>query len=260
MADSPPLPLHVAASDASPEASPTSDISPVSDASTRDGRDERAMKRRYEDTKRRHRGLRDPIYFIDHQVRPTCLIFRVLGTSGSDYAITFYPASKGAAWQCTCPDFSRRRRPCKHIHFVWYRVLGATEDPFFDSVTAVQDCLLAHRIGHEHLVANAHLPRPNVDDDLADLFIEHETKILSDPIVAQRPYVGENCPICYEAFTSECQVYFCESKCGNSVHQSCFQACVNFGVKSQCPYCRHDMKPAGLQQPHKLQKRRRHRY
>jgi hypothetical protein len=64
--------------------------------------------------------------------------------------------------------------------------------------------------------------------------------------VVQRPYLGDECCICYDKFTAECSVFFCEATCGKTVHQACFQRLVDFKQAPLCPYCRADMRPDGL--------------
>lgn len=240
----------------------------------------RERKRRRDHTARQQRALRDPIYFIDCTTRQHSLQFRVLGTSQKSYTIDCFqsrrPPGGAVVWRCGCRDFAIRRRSCKHIQFIWYRVIGVepqsgTTEPFFDSVEAVRERLVAHHIDRQfHIdsmddhpmsfsVPETENPPPAGVSQVED---KNNGGTAGDKpsTVAQRPYIGQNCPICYETFTSECKVYFCLEKCGNSVHCECYQSFVRFAQKTQCPYCRQTMLPPGLDLEQKSRKKRRHRY
>lgn len=227
---------------------------------------------------RKRRSLHDPIYFIDHQVRANSVSFRVLGTSGSDYAVDYFLSQRllpqrsaqrsQPIWTCACRDFQIRRRPCKHIHFIWYRVLGidTNEDtgPFFDSASAVNDRLLSHHVAHQytlHALDNSSNSSSNsIPTDSAKETQQPSTATSATSVVEQRSYLGQCCPICYEEFSSDCSVYYCQEKCGNSVHQECFQAFVRFSKKANCPFCRHHMHPDGIDPFLVKHSRKRHRY
>jgi hypothetical protein len=240
----------------------------------------RVRRRRLEQTARQRRALSDPIYFIDAEVRQSSVAFRVLGTSQSSYTVDFFLSRRHSSaaegqpvWKCACRDFEIRRRPCKHIQFVWYRVLGVDPDslhsdgsgsavnPFFDSVDAVRERLNNHRVQHGHSVQALADQEQSQQDPTNDQASEIKSTATLGPKVPHRPFVGQNCPICYEQFCDGDAVFFCEHSCGNSVHRGCYEACVRFSQKTLCPYCRRDMRPDGLDlSALRTRKRRRHRY
>jgi hypothetical protein len=207
---------------------------------------------------RQRRALTDRIYFLEAAPKASSVQFRVLGTTERAYTIDFFKSRRarndsGAwSWSCSCRDFGIRRRPCKHVHFVWYRVLGVQPDPnsatpFFDSVEAVRERL------------DAHAPLPRQEQPSARPTNAALTPAVAVVSVAQRAYVGESCPICYETMDAGCETFFCcgERGCGNSVHRSCYQACVNFTRQTTCPYCRANMRPPGLALPESKRRKRR---
>ncbi|OLP84409.1 hypothetical protein AK812_SmicGene34728 [Symbiodinium microadriaticum] len=50
-------------------------------------------------------------------------LFHVLGSTGNVYTVNV-----GTKPSCDCPDFLKGRGPCKHILFIWLRVLQLEED------------------------------------------------------------------------------------------------------------------------------------
>lgn len=256
--------------------SPHTPPSPPTPSSSHESSDVALLSNNSALTSRKRRALQDPIYFIDHRIYSTnndnkSIQFRVLGTSQNAYTMDFYKSQRSNrfCWKCACRDFEIRQKPCKHIQFIWYRVLNVnsahvhTDDgPFFDSVDAVQERIL----NRPSLPTTPPTPHPVSPPSIVSTTTSPSTSPSTPPsssIVQQRPYLGQNCPICYETFTNECQVYYCEEKCGNSVHQTCFQTFVRFSKKTACPLCRHTMIPTGLDLDclqHSVRKRRRYRY
>lgn len=86
----------------------------------------------YEETARRQRGLAQRMYLLDEIVEgssdgdsdgATCrVVYAVQGTTHRVYDVVV--SRRGAAWSCTCPDYLRRRRDCKHVYFVRDRALA----------------------------------------------------------------------------------------------------------------------------------------
>jgi hypothetical protein len=163
----------------------------------------------------------------------------------------------GLRWACGCPDFAQRRLPCKHVRFVWYRALGADPTdasvsgdgaPFFDSLEALVQRLQGHRIASQHTVAGA--PASATSGRPRNPIRRSDERVAA-VAVAQRPYVGEKCCICYEIMEQADSVYFCETSCGNSVHQECLRVCSRVTGRATCPLCRAPMRQPELQPPRK---------
>jgi hypothetical protein len=127
-------------------------------------------------------------------------------------------------------------------------------EPFFDTAQAVGEQMQQHQLPLHCHIDHYRNNSPTSSNSPSKTKPEN---VLT--LVKQRPYVGSACPICYEEFTEGCQVLFCDQKCGNSVHQECFQAFVQFAQKTNCPVCRTPISAAeGLLK--QTRKRRRIRY
>ena len=135
----------------------------------------------------------------------TCTI---LGTSGVAFSVVVDPDKKP---QCSCPDFSRRKRRCKHLYFCLEQILRVS-DIDKDKYTAAE-------IGGAKVTA-----------------------AVSGP--AKRKALGDDvCPFCMEEFEeggSE-PLMWCSQTCGTNFHQECFVRYMNFTTKSKCPMCRSDV-------------------
>ena len=161
--------------------------------------------------------------------------FMVLGSTELVYKLTFR-----RLWSCSCPDFSRRRLPCKHIYFVLNRVLGLD-----------RDLLLHHHALGTGLVAD--LCRGAVAA-AAGLASDSLAPALAPAAVAQRPIdKDDSCAICFESIdghpgedpgadAEKDALSFCSQSCGKSVHTACFLKWVSVKGKT-CVYCRAEMFP-----------------
>lgn len=246
---------------------------------------------------RKKRALQQPILFVDYRASDTSIAFEVLGATGSNYRVQFVSSAAGGwSCTCPdyAPHgrAPRRGHKCKHIFFVLARILHVPIDddreapPAFKTIDQVEAAMVRQRVGRQFTydptqplppsppprpparVPTAgrrrhhrrHAPEEEGDEAAppsspdASLAAPVEAKSISVP---QRPYLGDECCICYDKFTPDCAVFFCESTCGKTVHQTCFQRLVDFKQAPLCPYCRADMRPAGLSLPTARKRRRR---
>lgn len=181
----------------------------------------------YQEQQRIQRALSQRMYLLDGTVRHhgQQVVFSVEGTTGNQYAVTICQDAREV--QCTCPDFSQRGHlyRCKHIYFVLYRALrfdrGAnpTSASILDRACALAQQVRAGGVAQQPVTTAATLK--------------------TAPTVAQKPYIGEDCAICYEPMTQQCTVTTCAHSCGNSVHSECF---ARWRVRNPtCVYCRAGM-------------------
>jgi hypothetical protein len=237
---------------------------------------------------RKRRALNDRILFIDYRATDAAISFEVLGTTGNSYRVQFTAADQ--IWSCTCPDYGRvpRRQGhrCKHVFFVLARVLHQTIDddrsapPAFRTVDEVEAVMAGHEVARQftydpsqpvpppapsapRAASRARRARPRAaglpDEDDGDVSPHSPaaTPAEAKEPVPQRPYIGDECCICYDKFTAECNVVFCEKQCAKTVHKDCFRRLAEFTKKPKCPYCRASMRPAGFELSSSSRKRSR---
>jgi len=163
-----------------------------------------------------NRGLTQNIYLLE---KKSDLEYKVMGTSGKPYTITI-----GKFPKCTCPDYSIRRKRCKHIYFVLIRIMNFN-DPEKKEFT---DEDLVNMINNIPPIVGviSNTGQQNLKFDL----IEDE-KIVE-------PKVDDNCPICLDEV--KILPYVSCKKCGHCVHIECFEMWIKFGhKKNKCIFCQN---------------------
>lgn len=141
-------------------------------------------------------------------------LFEVSGSTGNLYVISL--KYKGDAsrprMSCTCPDYARRRKLCKHIYFVLDRVLHFEDlQVSFDSPDYVNFEAIA-RLKNAFLTKSAPSPSPEprpIEED-------------------------EECVICFELLVGE-NLSSC-STCRYSFHATCTKIMLAAQKKSDLPY------------------------
>eukprot|EP00741_Cyanophora_paradoxa_P009090 tig00000145_g8802.t1 len=150
--------------------------------------------------------------------------FSVLGSTGNVYTVRI-----DSLPSCDCPDFQKHGQPCKHILFVYLRVLKVPSTNPLVWQAALLEPELREALGG---AAADRLRR--VDSRFvaaAAVRAQHAAMTGQKPAeeldgrgaapVAQRPVEGD-CPVCCEEFGREAVVW-CRASCGNNV---------------TCPMCR----------------------
>lgn len=160
------------------------------------------------------RALNQRMFYFD---RPDQYTWKTIGSTGTLYTVKIGPETIS----CTCPD-SRTRGQfiCKHLIFVLFRVLKVDRNIQF--VRELRKTLTPYEI--------TQIYRNSPDVTLH--------RLPENTIVTQKPL--EDCGICYEAISSDDDVTWCRSVCGNNVHSTCFdmwrKACR--GSPLTCVFCR----------------------
>lgn len=144
--------------------------------------------------------------------------FLVRGNSGTDYDVVIDDDND---IECSCPDFQRRKKFCKHCYFLVLKVLQTKQDS--ENLWA----LAVEKISKNQI--NSYQP-----DDYKK---EKET---SSEKVARKEYKDRDCPICFEAL-EEGTLLYCDYVCGNPVHQICFWQWKSSKKTATCVYCRGKM-------------------
>ncbi|KAL3498501.1 hypothetical protein ACH5RR_041233 [Cinchona calisaya] len=137
--------------------------------------------------------------------------FFVLGVTGNVYTVNL-----SAAPSCTCPD---RTTPCKHILFVFIRVLGVSLDDSCLWRRTLRPCqlnrLLSLPASTEALAGNA----------VRKMF--HQLFFQAGPSTSSGPHVeiegGTSCPVCLEEMGKGEKIVACGT-CRNPIHEECLRA------------------------------------
>ncbi|KAI9638097.1 uncharacterized protein MKK02DRAFT_42484 [Dioszegia hungarica] len=182
--------------------------------------------------------------------------YAVLGSTGNVYTVII-----DAKPSCDCPDCMKGNSPCKHIVFVFLKVLklpvsstiwyqkGLTQNSELATVweTAPANPSDAHTasaaVRAAYLKATGQGGAP-------------EMAVEAPPAAAAKPkkdVVGDDCPVCCEEMTDQdlksSKLVFDEAGCGNALHKECFQMWAitsrGKGEEVTCVYCRAPWADAG---------------
>lgn len=181
------------------------------------------------------RALKQRLYLCRHERHSDGLgaRFAVFGSTGNVYEVSI-----GLLPTCTCIDFVAKKKPCKHLLFVWLRVLKKRQN----NPLVWQQALVASEVRSSlnpfFLNGGRNLP-------IADKKV---LKAFSARSKARRHKLGRDCPICFETTSIEDErkglLTFCES-CGHNVHKECLQlwrkASSRTVLAGACPVCHKKM-------------------
>ncbi|GLI81276.1 hypothetical protein PoHVEF18_009652 [Penicillium ochrochloron] len=205
---------------------------------------------KYQGTERRARPWRDSppdsyldrvgrinksrMFIVGQQVRENDdqvpeFYFDVVGTTGNIYKVKI-----GKLPSCDCPDGKMRcRGECKHIIYVLLKALNARPELQYQ-ISFVPSELREMYEGS--------LMSMFEDNGAADL--GHDGK--------RKPLEGA-CPICFMDFAPKDKTVWCQTGCGNNVHEVCFKQWARASLTSQgsirCVYCRTSWPSPGSNNP-----------
>jgi len=167
--------------------------------------------------------------------------FTVLGSIGNvyDVVISHIPS-------CTCPD-NAKGNLCKHILLVYLKVLKVPPS----SPYIYQKALLSSEL--EEIFTRAPkdplsnvLASPEVQQKYSEITGEKVTVTNNSSKPTRKPVEGNMCPICYEDMSTDEELVYCESSCGQNVHKNCFDQWMTVqkkkGEEVTCVYCRERWK------------------
>lgn len=179
----------------------------------------------YQQHIRKDRGLKQKLFLIETKNDYEYLI---MGLTGNVYTVSV--TNKPT---CTCPDHTTRNNRCKHIYFVFQRVLRTencdkevyTNDELVDFIKNKNNidknvCVSENIKSKYHKLAQKKSNKTSVIDvNLDDL-----------------------CPLCLDELDNGEEVDWCKADCGKAVHKLCFKVCSpKYGAK--CPYCNKAWNP-----------------
>nr|XP_019042296.1 hypothetical protein I302_08898 [Kwoniella bestiolae CBS 10118]OCF21226.1 hypothetical protein I302_08898 [Kwoniella bestiolae CBS 10118] len=180
--------------------------------------------------------------------------FKVLGSTGNVYTINIGPIPR-----CDCPDNLKGNKPCKHIIFVFIKVLKVPDDSsiwfqmsltpeeveqvFATSPPTPNGSVTVNVKVHK---AYLHATGRGGEEEEVVTGIDKEIKDASDG--KRMDAVGEDCPVCYEEMTQEDvdgkKLVYDETLtgCGKPLHNQCFQMWAmtvrTKGEDVTCVWCR----------------------
>lgn len=159
---------------------------------------------------RKQRGLKERIYLLDAKLDDN-IVLSVKGSSNRVYDITI---SKKFT-KCKCMDFSIRKKVCKHMYFIFGRILKNSN--ILNKITEVKDI--------------------NENYELISSLIKETLQKSKSNVVSLEYNKTDTCCICFEEFGDE-PVKHCTSVCKNTFHTECIS--VWLSKNSNCPLCRTD--------------------
>jgi len=184
-------------------------------------------------TTREERALSQRILYIDHTLtQHGSYDFNIIGSTGKSYTVTIGCSHN----MCSCPDYTARRMRCKHIIFVFCRVLNQklenirstyTIDELATLVASIRDVNYINQLTQILLQTSLEEKQTSIK-----LSSTSESKIIPLPIDEDTP-----CSICYEDMHQSTElILYCQ--CRNNFHKVCYERWCKAKNKS-CPLCRH---------------------
>eukprot|EP00801_Mesodinium_rubrum_P007213 Mrub_07223.p1 GENE.Mrub_07223~~Mrub_07223.p1 ORF type:complete len:291 (+),score=35.17 Mrub_07223:74-874(+) len=146
-------------------------------------------------------------------------LLEIHGSTGNTYKIK----ANMNKITCTCIDFNRTKNCCKHILYVFFKVLDNMVDLNFDY--------------DKFNLSSGDLKF--VYYKLSEKFVE-EQKRFNEPVetTEDRYSKTDNCPVCYD-FLGEEPLSMCAKYCKNAFHTSCINLWI--GRSDKCPMCRNKL-------------------
>lgn len=140
----------------------------------------------------------------------------VQGTT-SEYHVNWeYKLDGSHLYKCNCPDFQRRNSACKHIYFIFCRVLKFERKDLGN--VSILDMFIAYGRYKQEII--------------------NRTIQTSGAVIRKSFHDDDECPICFETLTKNDTVW-CKTTCGNNIHTHCMERWKQLG-NDLCPLCRSD--------------------
>lgn len=167
--------------------------------------------------------------------------FVVLGSTGNVYTVRIAHLPS-----CSCPDH-QKGNVCKHILFVWIKVMGLSEMSQLIYQNALISSELNEAFGQMHYrmcqIGRGVLANDNVRSTYQKLTApkqgDHaEAESFDEKDEVRRQPVEGDCPICFDPLDGA--IVFCRAACGVNLHKTCMDAWKHNknGETLTCPNCR----------------------
>ena len=173
---------------------------------------------------RRQRSLTEPIYLLKMKPIKNKFMreFNVVGTSGEIYTVKINQNPS-----CSCPDNECNGNICKHIYFIFLRVMNS-----WGNIKSKykQEKLLTIFKNIPHFISDDIAYNNAAKNNFANHFKEKT-------IITQK--LGDICPICLiDIDTKSNLIDYCKYGCGKSVHKVCFNMWNKSSKSNTCVFCR----------------------
>lgn len=190
-----------------------------------------------------HRATTHRLYLVrrdtiaDPAVAASCN-FVVLGSTGNVYTVTLQQAL-----QCTCPNFSRKQDLCKHILFVFLKVVGLppNHNYVYQKALLTTELREIFTIMGKRRVGGASatvLANTRVRESLA-LLETGETQEQDAGVQRRALVAGDaDCPICFDPMSGGADTTYCRTTCGYNFHTDCIRHWLREQRNKTCPNCR----------------------
>jgi len=181
------------------------------------------------------RALKEKLFLVDIKETDNFYEkhFSVMGTTGNIYTVKIKLNSS----TCNCPDYIKRKDFCKHIYFVYIKVLKADQD--FEDEHQDESWLLNLYNNLERVTQK--LYASEVIREIYINKIKNDSKTnLNNNIGIKVQKKDKDCPVCMDILENGENIDFCKFGCGKSIHSQCFKMfCTkNLKMTPKCVYCR----------------------
>ena len=142
----------------------------------------------------------------------------ISGSTNNTYKIKIRNSSN---LTCSCMDCSinyHKNIYCKHICFVFIKIIQSSDENFFlDFTLSVDDIFILKNILEKMFEKDKNLFQLN----------------------NKERNIGDECPICYEKLECDCGLLSKCPECDNVIHTECVQKWLQYNSKT-CVFCRSD--------------------
>lgn len=138
-------------------------------------------------------------------------VFQVVGSTGD----TVYEVKILPQLDCECPDARIRHAICKHMVFVWVRVLRLDAADIENEIDEELSTMI--QVKMMDIPQLCYYPMQQAGDS------NDEASVYSDkPLAERRSLVDNTCPVCLMDFDEGGPVLWCSRSCGHNIHEACW--------------------------------------
>ena len=186
---------------------------------------------------RKTRALTEKLYLlqIDNTESEFSKTFSVVESTGNVYEVNFTNKSS-----CNCPDFLMNHKICKHLYFIFFRILKQHGDIEIFSEKKLKE-IFSNINTDSRFIA---------DNELRNAYIKkikNESKNEENNFGIKKQIKDNNCPICIEELKENETLDYCKFGCGKSIHKECFNiwSRKREANEKRCVYCRTEWERGG---------------